>query len=107
MRILVIPCLWFWRIPCSRAIDPVCAMCIMGRVVEELAQWGRNIREGRKLVGFSTQQAFADALSVTQGTVARWEAGLVAPTDRHKAQIASLLRQEVRSLFPLFAKAPS
>lgn len=73
---------------------------------ERQRQWGRNIRVGRTLVGFDTQKDFADILGVTQGTVARWEAGLVAPTDSHKSVIAAVLRQEVRQVFPLFAVHP-
>jgi transcriptional regulator with XRE-family HTH domain len=74
---------------------------------ERLIQWGRNIRSGRRLAGFETQLAFAEALGVTQGTVARWEAGQLAPSDTHKEKIAGLLHQEVRALFPLFAVPPA
>lgn len=74
---------------------------------ERSRQWGDNIKNGRELIGFKTQQAFADRLGVTQATVSRWEAGLVSPGDDDKARIAGLLHQEVRSLFPLFAVEPS
>ena len=68
-------------------------------------QWGRNIRAGRKLVGLSSQAALATVVGVTQGTVARWESGIVTPSDHHKAVLAGVLHQEVRQLFPLFAQA--
>lgn len=73
---------------------------------EAKRQWGRNIQLGRKLVGLKTQAALADVLGVSQGTVARWEAGFVAPTDAHKSALAAVLHQEVRQLFPLFAVHP-
>lgn len=62
--------------------------------------WGQNMALGRKAIG-ATQQALAEAVGVTQATVARWEAGAMAPRDHHKVSIARYLRQDVRQLFPL------
>lgn len=93
--------------PWSRPVDTSCTKCIIGDVRELHRQWGANIRSSRGPAGFPTQKALADAVGVTQGTVARWEAGLVPPKDAHKAILAGVLHQEVRQLFPLFAQVPS
>ena len=75
-------------------------------VVNELQkQWGENIANVRKMRGFETQQAFADALGVEQQSVSRWELGHAAPRDQMKLKIAATLGCEVRMLFPLVAVA--
>jgi len=79
---------------------------MMHGVNEVRKQWGRNIRNARGPAGFKTQEDLARAMGVTQGTVARWESGDTVPTDEHKAALASVLHQEVRQLFPLFATPP-
>lgn len=71
--------------------------------MEELRRiWAANIRFGRRALKM-TQQDLADKITprVTQQTVARWEAGLVAPRDEHKRAIAAALHQDARTLFPL------
>lgn len=65
-----------------------------------MKQWGENIERGRKALGL-TQVQLAEAVGVTQQTVSSWETGDSAPRDRLKVRLADVLRQEVRSLFPL------
>lgn len=69
--------------------------------MEELArQWGGNIERGRTLLGL-TQSQLAELVGVSQPSVAKWESGENVPRDHHKVKIARVLRQDVRSLFPL------
>lgn len=76
-------------------------MYMFANVSKELRErWGRNIESGRKALGL-TQAAFAHKLNVEQPTVARWEAGSRVPRDGMKVEIANLLHQDVRVLFPL------
>lgn len=69
--------------------------------MDELARlYGENIERGRKLLGL-TQDQLADLIGVTQPSVAKWERGDNVPRDHHKVKLATVLRQEVRQLFPL------
>lgn len=69
--------------------------------VDELHRlWGQNILRGRKALKMS-QFDLAVAVGVTPPSVCRWEAGAAAPRDRHKIQLATVLHQDVRQLFPL------
>lgn len=63
-------------------------------------QWGQNIRDGRSILGLR-QEDLAGAIRVRQSTVSKWERGLMAPTDRMKVRLATVLHQDVRQLFPL------
>lgn len=73
-------------------------------MTEELRrQWGTNIKLGRRALGMR-QEDLADALGVRQSNVSRWEAAKTGPRDDMKARIAAVLHQDVRQLFPLFAK---
>lgn len=75
-------------------------MRMLRHVDELLRQWGSNIKRGRKLLNL-TQSALAERVGVEQPTVARWEAGRRAPSDRHKVLVATELHQDVHQLFPL------
>lgn len=72
---------------------------------ETLRQWGENIRLHREVIGL-TQAQLAEQLDppVSQATVARWEAGLMEPRRRYKAQLAPLLHTDTRILFPLIGQ---
>lgn len=67
---------------------------------EGLDQWGKNIARGRELLGID-QRTLAQVLGVAPSTVCRWERGQTPPPDADKVRLASLLHQEVRTLFPL------
>lgn len=73
-------------------------------VDETLRLWGENVKRSRKLLAM-TQAALAALVGVKQATVARWEAGKRAPSDRHKVLLATALHQDVRQLFPLTRSA--
>lgn len=69
---------------------------------ETLRQWGENIRLRR--MAMKMKQEDLGALltpKVTQGTVARWERGLMEPRRHYKSQLAAALHTDVRLLFPL------
>ena len=64
-----------------------------GPVPNELpGSWspGDGIRAARRGAGL-TQAQLADKLEVNQTTVARWEAGVLAPNHRHRSRLADLL----------------
>lgn len=63
------------------------------------AQWGRQIRAARQAAGFTTQEAFGQALGVEQNTVSRWETGEHQPTDGMKFKICLLLNRSLDELF--------
>lgn len=62
--------------------------------------WGGNTERGRKLLGL-TQAQLAEACEVTQQTISAIERGESAPRDNLKIRIATVLHQDVRTLFPL------
>lgn len=68
--------------------------------------WGRNIRHGRLAMKL-TQKQLAEILNVEQQSVSYWESGVWAPRDDKKLEIAKVLNQEVRFLFPLVEAAAS
>lgn len=68
--------------------------------MKRLELWGRNLRGAREGVGF-TQAELAERIGVQQSSVARWEAGVAAPSDERKIALARLLNQEAYDLFPL------
>ena len=51
---------------------------------------GIRIRAVRRSIGL-TQAQLADKLQVNQATVARWEAGALSPSHRHRRGLADLL----------------
>ncbi|MCL2393393.1 MAG: helix-turn-helix domain-containing protein [Acidimicrobiaceae bacterium] len=51
---------------------------------------GVRIRVARREAGL-TQLLLAEKLEVTQTTIGRWEAGVMAPNDRHRMRLADLL----------------
>ena len=71
---------------------------------ELLRMWGNNVKQFRGARQLSVAE-FAEAVGVTQATVSRWEAGLMAPRDRHKVAIATVLGVDVYTLFPLVRPA--
>lgn len=75
-------------------------------MTERLRQWGVNVRAARTIKGLS-QQDLANLVGVRQSSIARWETGVVGPSDNHKIALARALGQDVRMLFPLFAEAAS
>lgn len=71
---------------------------------ERMRLWGKNIKNGRTALGFS-QRDLAEKLNVTQATVSRWEAGLMAPIDDQREALAGVLCQDYFNLFPSRRKA--
>lgn len=67
-------------------------------------EWGRAIREQRKLMGYS-QQWLATKVGVDQSAVSYWEQGLRAPTIEKQLLIAQALRVSPRVLFQFPAAA--
>ena len=67
---------------------------------ERLRAWGESIRSLREIQGL-TQTELAKNLKVNQSTVARWELGLMAPTDSMKERIAGALGSDARVIFQL------
>lgn len=63
--------------------------------------WGQNIARTRKMRGYSSQRAFAEAVGVHKNAVQSWEAGQIAPRDPMKVRIARALETEPAALFPL------
>ena len=61
--------------------------------------WGRNIRLQREARGWCQEQLAAN-LDVQQGTVSRWEAGVLCPRDDHRDAIADLFKIDYTTLFP-------
>lgn len=73
---------------------------------ETLRIWGQHIALRRKLLGL-TQAELGEAMEppVRQSTVARWESGAMEPRRQYKAQLAAVLKADVRMLFPMTAGA--
>ena len=85
---------------------------------ETLRTWGENIKLRREVLNTHgdlrgpedepmSQGRLGELLDppVTQATVSRWEAGLIEPRRRYKAQLASVLHTDVRVLFPMVRTA--
>lgn len=85
---------------------------------ETLRTWGENIKLRREALnpegGLRTddepamnQAQLGELLDppVTQATVSRWEAGLIEPRRKYKAQLAAVLHTDVRVLFPMVRTA--
>lgn len=70
-------------------------------VEEHVRAWGKTIKVLREALGLS-QEDLAKIVEVQQSSVARWEAGISAPRDKHKLRLAEALHTDVRVLFPLF-----
>lgn len=64
------------------------------------AEWGRNIAQFREIGGFTSQEALADELGVTQQAVSLWERGVKAPRDEMRARIAKACGIDVAAIFP-------
>lgn len=65
---------------------------ILSRAGQSNQRWvvGTRIRAARRQAGL-TQADLAEKLEVHQATVARWEAGVLVPTPRHRRRLADLL----------------
>ena len=63
-------------------------------------EWGRRVRQARKLAGY-TQVTFAFDLGISQQRVSQLETGQLAPRDELKIRIARVLKRRVSELFPL------
>lgn len=73
----------------------------MSTTADRHRRWGTNLSTARLVRGFTTQQAFADAIGVSQQAVSHWERGTAAPADDLKVKIAAVLGLEPHVLFPL------
>ena len=62
--------------------------------------WGANLRRLCEAKGITREQ-MAEAISSTDATLSRWEAGIVMPNDARKIEIADYLGVPAVSIFPL------